>query len=379
MSKIHITFVGGQPAPVYHGIVATKPDKIIFICSIDTLDALRKIKDEITIPSEEVLLSPTDPVKIKQFAESLANKYRNDEVTLNISSGLKSWTYLFGITFYKMPNTEVVYMDQNNILWNYRTMKGTSDFIFDMRTLFRLYGNSIENSCTKFSDYTEKDKEAIKKIEAIRAFNNGDFNELTTILTKDTDFHIRNDINGKSTLLSGSYIEWEKSQHKKQSFVKICLYNKNNCSKEISIESPNAITLAFHAGWFEFKVAELLSTWDKVHEICLNCHFQYRKGFDKNETDIILNIGSKILFVECKTQVKNISDIDKFNSVVKGYGGLGSKALFVTDAPMKDYVKKKCKEYDILSFSLQDHHLGLSNEKAIQILLESELFKINSK
>ena len=33
MSKVHITLVGGQPAPVYHGIVATQPDYVFYVCS----------------------------------------------------------------------------------------------------------------------------------------------------------------------------------------------------------------------------------------------------------------------------------------------------------------------------------------------------------
>lgn len=40
MSRVHITLVGGQPAPVYHGIVATKPDKVVFIYSDDSQEVL---------------------------------------------------------------------------------------------------------------------------------------------------------------------------------------------------------------------------------------------------------------------------------------------------------------------------------------------------
>ena len=33
MAKVHITLVGGQPAPVFQGIKYSNPDKIIYICS----------------------------------------------------------------------------------------------------------------------------------------------------------------------------------------------------------------------------------------------------------------------------------------------------------------------------------------------------------
>ena len=137
--------------------------------------------------------------------------------------------------------------------------------------------------------------------------------------------------------------------------------------------------MAFNSGWFEFKVAKILSKWDKCKEICMNCKFPFREKVDKNETDILINTGSKVLFVECKTQINNITDIDKFRSVIKNYGGMGSKGLFVTNAKMTDIAKAKCEEHGILSFSLQDSHLGLTEEKALQLLLESELFNINTK
>ena len=143
--------------------------------------------------------------------------------------------------------------------------------------------------------------------------------------------------------------------------------------------SPNILKLVFKAGWFEYKVATLLESWEHSKEICLNCRFPFKRNVDKNETDIIVNTGTKLLFVECKTQITHTTDIDKFRSVIKGYGGTGSKGLFVTEAKMKDIAKKKCEENGILSFSLKDEHWGLSEEKALQLLLDSELYNINTK
>ena len=122
MEKVHITLVGGQPAPIYHGIVATHPDKVVFIYSEGSRSVLETLLSEIKVPvDEQAPLDPTDPAKILQRAKDLAERYANDDITLNISSGLKSWAYLFGIVFHELPNAAVVYMDQNNVLWNYRT------------------------------------------------------------------------------------------------------------------------------------------------------------------------------------------------------------------------------------------------------------------
>lgn len=380
--KVHITLVGGQPAPVYHGIVATQPDKVVFIYSESSRDVVEKVRSEIHIAEDEQKpLDTTDPHLIMERAKALAEKYKEDEVTLNISSGLKSWSHLFGRVFDSMPNASVVYMDQNNVLWNYRTMEHKSDFEFDMDVLFRLYGNRLENY-KRLTDYTEEDLKALDKIKNIRLFNVPDFNKLTATLNDKQQNILRNQNSGKFDLMangSQSYVEWEKTTKDSIGFVRISLAKKNGKSQEVTFESENAVDLAFNSGWFEFEVATLLSKWAKAKSVYLNCHFPFRPNVDKNEVDIIVNTGTKILFVECKTQITHTTDIDKFRSVVKGYGGTGSKGLFVTDAKMTDVAREKCEEHGLLSFSLQDDHLGMSHEKALALLLDSELFNINTK
>lgn len=384
MSKVHITLVGGQPAPVYHGIVATKPDKIVFVYSLESVSVLEILKKEIAIDiDEQEPLDATDPEKIRERACSLAQKYKDEDVTVNISSGLKSWSHLFGVVFDKMPNAAVVYMDQNNVLWNYKTMQKTEGFVFDMHILFRLYGNSLENNYVRFSDYTDEDTETMKAIEEIRRVNVSDFNQLTTVLNKANSNVVRNSKFGKFDLSkekkpSMSYVEWEKTSAENVGFARVCLYKKGTCN-EVVLKSPHVVDLLFNAGWFEYKVARMLSKWNRAKEICMNCHFPFRSNIDKNETDIIVNTGAKILFVECKTQITHTTDIDKFRSVVKGYGGTGSKGLFVTDAKMSDVARKKCEENGIIAFSLQDEHLGLSPEDALVLLLENEMSNINAK
>lgn len=371
MSKIHITLVGGQPAPVYHGIVATRPDKIIYIHSSESRKALKALDLEITVPSEKIMLDVTLPNKIKECAEHLAEQYQNDEVTVNISGGLKSWSHWFGVVFDKYPNASVVYMDQNNVLWNYRTMKSSAIPEFDMHTLFRLYGNPLENNYIKFEEYTEDDFKAIEELEKLRNLNTVDFNHLTTVLDKQRSHLLRTNKTGTFTA-GDSYIQWDKNIQQ----VKIGICKRDNI-KEAVLVSPHIMNLAFNAGWFETKIAKLLSKWNKAKEICLNCRFPFRPNVDKNEVDIIVNTGVKILFVECKTQITNTTDIDKFRSVIKGYGGTGSKGLFVTDAKMTEIAKAKCEEHGILTFSLQNY--SDSVERSLFLLLDTQLRNINTK
>ena len=345
---VHISLVGGQAAPVYHGIVATHPDKVVLIYSKNTLNVLNRLTSIITIPSHSILLHPTDANAILSTAQSLAEQYSHDDITVNISSGLKSWSHLFGITFQPLPNAHVIYMDQNNILWDYKTMSARDDYQFDMDILFKLYGNPLDNY-RPFSSYTPEYSASVKTIELLRKHNFTAFNSLTTVITKEQE----NKLNHPSGIFKASdgcfYVEWDRTKN----WARIVLNNKKWGIKEESIQSPNAISLLFHCGWFEYKVARMLSHWNQAKEIRLNCIFPLRQtktakgGTTKNEIDIIVNTGRKLLFVECKTNITSSLDIDKFRNAVNNYGGMGSKALFITDNKMSELQKEKCKDYNI--------------------------------
>lgn len=378
MSKIHITLVGGQAAPVYNGIVATQPDKVIFIYSKQSAIVVDQIKNAINIPIEQQEpLDETDPIAIMERANSLAKIYKNDEVVINISSGLKSWSHLFGCVFQQLENASVVYMDQNNVLWNYKTMQHSSDFVFDMDVLFRLQQNELKHYVS-FDEYTDDDCETMNLLISARRYNCGNFNKLTTILSKEHANMVANQRNGVISLSATDYIEWEKPN-----FVRLCLSTRRYGVEEFEMDSPHAVSMAFSTGWFEYKIARMLSHWRHTKDIRLNCIFPPKGSnsvrFPKNEVDIIVNTGTKILFVECKTNITSSNDIDKFRTVVKNYGGMGSKALFITDNEMTPLQKEKCNESGIISFSLQDKSYGPNKEQELFKLLESELFNINTK
>lgn len=381
MRKVHITLLGREVAPVYNAIMATSPDYIVYIHSesSDSIKALEALKREITTDSESHLLSPTDPFEIKSKAEFLAQNFKEDDVVVNITSGLKSWAYWFGVLFEKRQNASIVYIDQNNVLWDYGTMTKIENVQFDMRALFRLYGNSIDGNCVSLKSYTKEDENAIKIIEDLRKFNFQEFNSLVTTLPDSNRKTLQNGNNGFFQTIRGSSVKWEKpAQAGDNGKAVVCIKKNNGSSLNKEIISPHIIDLLFNSGWFEYKVARIISKWTKAKEIFLNCHFPFRPGVDKNEVDIIVNTGTKVIFVECKTQIYNTIDIDKFRNVIKTYGGMGSKGLFITDAVMKDNAVQKCEENSILHFSLQQPLL-VPADKALSILLDSELYNINAR
>jgi hypothetical protein len=377
MKKIHIALVGAQPVPIYNGIRYINPDKVVYIYSEDTRDALKRLEEEVNIESEKIKLNPVEMTDIEKNVQELADSFSNNDISINISGGTKAWTYFFIEHFGKKQNATIFYVDQNNTIWD-MTNKTKTPIPFDMDSHFRLYGNPLKHY-VKFADYTEADFKSMQTLERMRRKNYEDFNNLTTQLSKKWANKLTNQKNGKFPLDNGSYVEWEKEE-----FVRLVLKTRLGFEEQ-KLESPNAVSLAFNSGWFEYKIARMISKWKHSKEIRMNCIFPPRFDgkenikFPKNEVDIIVDTGFKPLFVECKTKIFSSNDIDKFRTVVKNYGGMGSKALFVTEVKMTDTQKEKCEESGIISFSLQDEHRRLPVEIALYQLLEKELFGINIK
>lgn len=377
--NVHITLVGGQPAPVYHGIVATHPDRVVYVYSHDSSKELAAIRAEVAIQEDEYpALDPIDIYEITDRAKELAERYRDDEVTVNISGGTKAWTFIFGITFQSMPNAHVIYFDQNNVLWDYRDMSHRDDFQFDMDALFRLHGNPLERY-RSYNEYDEADVDVVRQIESIINFQRKHFLSLTTVLNKDWSNRLVQQNAGTFVLPdSPSFVEWEKGQ-----YARLVLYHNKRGVQDTLFRSPHAVELLFNSGWFEFKVARILHGWEYAQEIRLNCIFppksdksERRFRFPKNEIDIIVNTGRKILFVECKTHINSSNDIDKFKNAVNNYGGRASKALFVTNTRMDDKQIEKCRESGIVPFFLEGG--GLAKEQELYGILDRLILKINA-
>lgn len=377
--EIHITLVGGQPDPVYFVIKHLNPDEIIYICSQESKQDALLIKEIVNAPNQEILcIDPLNAHEIQKTAEVLSERYATDNVSVNISGGTKPWTFFFGEIFHNCPNAKIMFIDQNYRLWNYTDMQSADiSNVFDLPTSFILHSNPLLHY-TDFNSYTADDDTAMRTLENARKFSRKAFTALLNVSSFEDKEKLKNHVNGKivSTGDTMSYVEWFFGDEERYDSVHLVLYNQGRVFEK-DISSPHAISLAFNSGWFEYKVAKMISGWDKQLNIYLNCRFLSDNQIDKNEVDIIVNTARKPVFIECKTYVSKISDIDKFKSVSRNYGGIGSKAIVVSDAALRPYVKEKCKDNNLSYFSLQENTVN-TQEELIEFL-DEETRTINTR
>lgn len=372
MPKVHITLVGGQTYPEYLGILDSKPDYVVFIHSVDTYDEAMRLSKEISCAFQFVQLDPVDIRDVYKRVEQLSNTFNEDnDIVVDVTSGTKIWSIACFKYFSIKPNVKLIYVDQNNKIYDLLTGNNHTPLL-PLKTdlALRLNGNE-PNSYSDLSSYTEEDANAINTIKRLRKTNHKDFTEFT-VNRKEPSAMNEGDLSIAET---GSMLSW----NRKQGWIKVLIKNKRGEEASALLDSLHAFNLFFHTGWFEFEVALMLSKWKYTKSIWVNVIFPYTNSNPKNEVDIIVNTGDKLLFVECKTQINDITDIDKFRTAVKNYGGMGCKALFVTEARMKKEASEKCQDSGIISFSLSDCGNLLSQDKALYMLLDQELFGINKK
>lgn len=367
--KVHIALVGGQTMPVYLGITEMRPDEVILVHSSGTKSQAKQISEEYSEITSLIEFPPVGMEEIDHKVNELLESKKDTQVSINLTSGIKTWTIAFAMQAQAWRNVSLIYVDQNCVFYNYTDgNEWNATQILDTDTLIK-YNGQVPKQRSLLSDYTAEDLKVLQKVKNLRKTNFKDFNDITIPNKKNWG----NRFNGNEGEFesSGSRIEWKKSTH----HVKISLVNDLHKFEE-AFDSPHSIQIVFNSGWFEYEVAKKLSRWSHAHDVWMNVVYPSRQGNAKNEIDIVVNTGIKLLMVECKTQIHNVTDIDKFHTAVRNYGGMGCKSLFVTEAKMSDIAKEKCHDNSIATFSIKEH---ANPQNELFKLLDKELLGINPK
>ncbi len=319
--KVHIALIGKQTLPIFIPALNIAPENVFLIYSEKTKEAAMTIqsklfqlrKDQIKVNS--FLFDPVDIKEIKKSIKKLKEFISpDDEVSVNLSGGTKTWSIVFYQMFNARKNTTCFYLDQNGYIWDFKTEKATETTTSNvsLTDLCALHNIDIESSID-IKEYDESDDECLDEIRKLYDFNTYSFCNLTNKMY-DT---------------GGSYVEIEdgSSIERDRENYSIDLTNYGF----VELNSTHIEHLLFNTGWFEYLVARLLYKWKQQREIFLNVKFRLiETGVEINEVDIVVRTKNKYLFVECKTSAYSPSDVDKFNDVAENYGGIATKRIFVT-------------------------------------------------
>lgn len=368
--NIHITLVGGQMLPVYQGIIELNPDKVIFIHSVETKKNAEYLRSVISTESE---LHEVDSVDLMNVVNKCTVFFEdiNSDISVNITSGTKIMSLALFQLSNENPNSCAYYIDQNNNIYNFNTKsKSKLQSSFSIEELFKIGGFSLK-SYRKFSDVNNSELKHINDLKLLIKSNAGEYYKLLNQSKNRTDL-------SEFETLKGSFWKYDKQNERVE--VSIISKGTKKIVKKV-ISTPKVFDYMVNTGWFEIEIAQILSKWKYCKDLVINAKVPTETGADKNEIDIIVKTENKLLFIECKLQVNDIKDIDKFRNVVKNYGGLGAKSILITDQPIKKRVEEKCNDNGIIFFNMKEarENVFLLDKDLLFMKLESELFSINPK
>ncbi len=337
--KHQISFLGGQLSPIYIGIKEFIPNKVCFIASEESKEGIKILKNLFPdVIFSDFICDPFDFYTIKARIISIIEKIdEEDEIIINLTGGTKIML-LAAQSVISETSIKGVYINQDysfiEIPSYYK--KQLSSFL-SIDEFFRLSGHK-ESSSKTLGNFTENDFNVSNQIESF-ASSNKLYSKVTNyirtihrVLPKD----------GIEKVTESISVEWDSQ------FVKI--FNKHKSI--VSFKGNNVCELFFNASWWELIVAKEVGKWKKAKEIMVQCELPFKSDNQilKNEIDILVNTGNKLIFIECKSGFIKQEDINKMRVIKQTYGGVISKSLLVSRFLPSHSIIEKCKELEIEIF-----------------------------
>lgn len=352
MKKHQISLVGREILPVYYGVKKYQPDVLHLIVTSETEKHRKKLESML---GKEVLVLPhkCNPYNIsetKQIIDTLTADPAN-EYTFNLTGGTKTMAFAAyervketgARAFYFTQGNKMVHLDSydeeahnihltidemiqltGNIIREKTLTKNIDpaevelarrimDFLLNYPKIYSSFRKAIDNN------YSVSRREGVKKSTLYTVPNHFAFGTQDYLFNRDTSgngFTI-SDHSGKVVLTTGDHRE--------------------------------PITVLLEGKWWEILVGHAIQQWSPEREIWSSTKFSLKSDsrLDKNEVDVLLNLDTVMLFVECKSGDVKSSDIDKIYAVRETYGGKMSKSTLISFHPVPEKELEKCRELAI--------------------------------
>ncbi|MFT3846826.1 MAG: DUF1887 family CARF protein [Lacibacter sp.] len=335
-----ISIVGSQLLPIYVGIKEFNPDKVHFIVSNESsgsIIALKPLLNSIQFSTHNC--DAFDFFAIKATCEKIVDKINsNDTITFNLTGGTKIMVLACQALIIE-KGLKGFYINQDDTLLelpSYTRKKINTELT--TKEFLDLSGHNIAAS-NVLSDFTAED---FKMSSAIEAFANSDKKYIVItnhFRKKYNNANLKIPPSGKENIPNNIELTWNINT----------IVIKNNGKEYLSLKSKNIHQLFFNTGWWELQVAKEMSNWGKFKELLINCVLPFKIDVKsaKNEIDVLLNTGKKLIFVECKSGNVKQEDVNKMKAIKQTYGGLISRSILVSRFLPSPTIIEKCKELDI--------------------------------
>ena len=360
-----ITLLGGQILPVYTGIIERQPNIVHILYTKETVRLKnRLIKNVSGCKIFSYQVEPYDYGSIEDTVTQIICDNEKASFELNLTSGTKLMA-LASQEVFKTLECFSFYIDQKGNLINISNGKSEKLEKNISTKNFLLLSNHNTFSSTSLKAFSNEDLKLANQILELRKSKSG-ISELFKLFRAQDVKSECTSFTYKNKIIS---IDWNGIH------LKVCAPKFN-----IESNGTNAFKILSSGLWWELIVASAISSWKSAREVHMSLAIKSNADskLDKNEIDILINTGQKILFIECKSGKVTQSDINKMRAIGKFYGGISSKSILVSYYKPKPELIEKCQDFGIELFFVQelnkkDVHLNTISKKLDNMISKIEI------
>lgn len=338
MKKIQIALVSKEALPVFYIIYEFLPDVVYLVGTKETATVMKHIEDVARrheIECEQRFTTSTDMDECDKVCEEIHQHNDTDvEYMYNLTGGNKLMAF-GALKCAQRHNAKMVYTDTLSYV-DLNTMKRKDlECLLDTDTIISLQGQKVREKLKYV--YSEQRTECAM---AVRDFIR-QHREVYTELKEE--YSINDQLPNTFDFGNVHY------EHNNRG-----IYVECNNVEVFSSDYREAHAMLFKGRWWETLVADAVAKHfgDKT-EIWVNVKFEpnaeTEKKIDKNEIDVLVNIGNTLLFIECKSGYFNQDNIYKLRSVRQTYGSYKSKGCIIEfrRESVKPELEEKARESNI--------------------------------
>lgn len=339
MKKVHITLLGKETLPIYYLVKTENYDKVFFLATEQTKLLAKRLKEVLAsenIVCEVAVVDAFDAITTINACEQIHKELEvGGEVTYNITGGTK----LMAIGAYiaaQRHGAKVVYTNSDSLIDLSTFESQPLNIEVDSKTIFALQGQILKEGYIVYQENKERHQCATK----IKAF-------LTT--WKWRKFYDKVRTMHEKGCLYGRYAEGNLSYEYFDDSVTITANGKT----VLDISCPKVRQLLFEGRWWEELVANAIYKWaDGRFEVWQNVTFTPQSAAPtgnkvKNEIDILVNTGNKMLFVECKSGLITQDNINKIGVIRTNYGSDKSVSVLISFNAIRPDLCEKAHELKV--------------------------------
>lgn len=356
MKKILISLVSKEVFPAYYSISEFNPDIVYLIGTKETYSGMNRIKNVAQNERCEVktnIVSAYDIEGCAKMCDQIHEKNGADcEYIYNLTLGTKLMAF-GAMDSAQRHNAKMIYTTPAECIDISRLSRTPLSCKISFEEMFKLQGQILKEY--EVYKYDEARTECAK---GIKRFITKHPNAYKVIAREYRNHSLSN--NFSNTRLHYSYhdgitrIEFD--------------------GEEVLYSDEEDITMMLFEGrWWEALVADATAKWaDGKYEIWTGVKFEPKnkaiipnrdESKDiKNEIDVLVNLGTTMLFIECKSGDITQDNISKLNTVRQTYGSYQSKAVIISLHKVRPELFEKAKENNIDIFQTNNGDLNdLSN------------------